>query len=500
MPLSGIRQFPCLAIELRGLAFARAPIPPMRIHTTLRASELRIINQIDRLGKAIEQNNLRLSTLKRINSAADDPAGLVFVSARRAELTDVQALLGNVERAGSIVDFADSVLAEVSTHLNTIRTAALDAAGGTLTQAELQANQDQVDAAVEAINLLSRSVFGGRRLLDGSHDYLVSGVNTAEVRAVRVYDRNTATASQTLSINVTVAAEQAQLNYAGKPGGLVQADAEFTITGTAGSVAFDVAEDESLTDVRDRINDESYATGVTASVSGDNLVLESADYGSDATIAVEVTSGAFAVTGGNGDGTAAGVDAVANVNGTSVTGDGLALRYRSSSLDADIQLDPGAGTGALDSITVTGEGLSFQFSPLATKPVSLGLPGIHSANLGGLSGALAQVASGGGTSLMDGDFATLIRIVDEAQSQVLVTQARLGAFSNYTLDSAENTLDAAAVNLSDAIELVEDADIATETALLARHQLLADNAATALIISGNQSQAFLQMLQRIAFS
>jgi flagellin-like hook-associated protein FlgL len=66
--------------------------------------------------------------------------------------------------------------------------------------------------------------------------------------------------------------------------------------------------------------------------------------------------------------------------------------------------------------------------------------------------------------------------------------------------SAENTLDAAAVNLSEAIELVEDADIAMESALLARHQLLADNAATALIIVGIQSRTFLQMLQQIAFS
>jgi hypothetical protein len=43
-------------------------------------------------------------------------------------------------------------------------------------------------------------------------------------------------------------------------------------------------------------------------------------------------------------------------------------------------------------------------------------------------------------------------------------------------------------------------DIASETDLLARHQLLADNAATTLIIAGYQSRAFLQMLQQIAFS
>ena len=72
----------------------------MRINTSLRAFELRIINQIDRLGKAIEQNNLRLSTLKRINSAADDPAGLVFVSSQRAELNHSALHTAAFRRAG----------------------------------------------------------------------------------------------------------------------------------------------------------------------------------------------------------------------------------------------------------------------------------------------------------------------------------------------------------------------------------------------------------------
>jgi flagellin-like hook-associated protein FlgL len=383
--------------------------------------------------------------------------------------------------------------------LDTIRGAALEAAGGTLSQAELDANQMEIDAAVEAINSLSRSVFGGRRLLDGSRNYIVSDVNTSQVRAVSIHERDSSVASQTLDITVTVQPEQAQLSYAGAPGALVQANAEFTITGAAGASEFTVTAGEALTAVRDRINSESYATAVSASVSGDNLIFNSISYGSEATIAVEVTSGTFAVTGGNGDGTAEGVDAEATVNSTALTADGLRLRYRSSSLDADVELDPAVSAGALDGITVSGQGLSFQISDLSSRPVSLSLPSLHSASLGGLAGKLSQVASGGGTSLADGDYSTLIRIVDEAQSQILGTQARLGAMSAYTLDSAETVLDATAENLTEAIALVEDADIAVETALLARNQLLADNAAAALVIAGNRNQAILQILQQIAF-
>ena len=471
----------------------------MRINAALPAFELRMITQLNRLSKAIDQNNLRLSTLKRINAAADDPSGLFFVESQRASLATVQSLLGNIEQARSVVDSADSTVSQVSTLLGTIRSAALEAAGGTLSQAEIQANQDVIDAAVNAINSLSGSEFGGRRLLDGSRDYNVSGVNTSEVDAVAVYDRSSTSASQTLEIEVTVEAEQAQINYAGKPGALAQATAEFTITGATGSASFSVVADEPLTAVRDRINAESYATGVSAAVSGDNLVFTSTDFGSEATIAVEVTSGTFAVTGGNGDGTAEGIDAVATVNGTTVTGDGLTLRYRSGALDADITLDATVAAGTLDTITVSGQALAFQISDLPASPASLSLPSIHSASLGGLSGRLSEVASGGGTSLLDGDYSTLIQIVDEAEDQILSTQARLGAFSSYTLDSAEAVFEDLEVNLTESIAQVEDADIALETALLARNTLLADNAAAALLIAGNRNQSILQIIQQLAF-
>ena len=468
-----------------------------RIGATLGGFDLRIIRQMNLINQAINQNTLRLATGKRINSAADDPADLVAVNLHRAELASVQSASVNIQKANLLVDTADAALTELLTNLNTIRTKALEAVGGTLTQAQLDANQAEVDTAIKAINALTATTFGGKRLLDGSQDFILSGLDFSEVRQLSVLDRNTSAASQTISVNVTVAAQGAQLTHTGS-GGQIQNDATFSLTGVNGAVTISVSQNELLTDVRDRINQQTSTTGVVASVSGDDLLLTSKDFGNNATAAVQVTSGTFAVTGGNGDGTANGVDAQATINGTAQTADGLKFRHRSQTLDFDLEFDPNFGTGSVNTITVSGNALSFKIDAAHGAPAVLSLPSVHSARLGGVSGRLYEVATGGGKSLLD-DPATAVNIADEAISQITLLQARTGAFSKQILDSSLNVLSAQETNLTDSISNIEDADVALETALLVRNQLLADNAAAALAISANHNASILPLLQKIAF-
>ena len=106
----------------------------------------------------------------------------------------------------------------------------------------------------------------------------------------------------------------------------------------------------------EKVNNASHKTGVTASVDGDALTFRSVHYGTKATAAVSVSSGDFAVTGGNEDGTANGTNAVAEINGFLLAGDTPAanadLRHRetgeSIAHDATIKL-----TGHLGSATFT---------------------------------------------------------------------------------------------------------------------------------------------------
>ena len=127
-----------------------------------------------------------------------------------------------------------------------------------------------------------------------------------------------------ISGSVDQAATQAKLTYdAG--GATIAANATFTLTGKLGSTSIAVTTADSLAAAASRINLKSHLTGVTAAVDGTKITLTSVDYGTNASVDVDVTSGAFIVTGGNGDGTANGTNAVATINGRTISGNVAAV-------------------------------------------------------------------------------------------------------------------------------------------------------------------------------
>jgi flagellin len=110
----------------------------------------------------------RLATMSRINRAADDPAGLIALEQMEAELAAINAASESASRASGMAHVADAGLGEVSSLLNSVRAGVLAAAGGGLSDAEVDAKQMEIDAALEAIDRIgSLTSFGGRNLLEG---------------------------------------------------------------------------------------------------------------------------------------------------------------------------------------------------------------------------------------------------------------------------------------------------------------------------------------------
>jgi flagellin-like hook-associated protein FlgL len=95
---------------------------------------------------------LHLSTLKRINRASDDPAGLIAAEQLRSELESLEAASRSSTRATAAVSLADAGLSQITGLLNTVQDRVLEAAGGNLSEAELTANQLEIDAALEAVD------------------------------------------------------------------------------------------------------------------------------------------------------------------------------------------------------------------------------------------------------------------------------------------------------------------------------------------------------------
>jgi flagellin len=279
-------------------------------------------------------------------------------------------------------------------------------------------------------------------------------------------------------------------------GGLAQ-DAVFALSGSTGAEVFSFEAGTSITQLAAAINLVQDATGVEATINGTTLELLSVLYGTDAFVDVELIEEA---AGGTirtaiGSGTRAeGTDVVASINGISATAKGNAITINTATLDLKTTLAAGfTGSIAFD---ITGGGAQFQLGPevVSNQQARIGITSVNTARLGGVSGKLYQLGTGGTADLFT-DATTAALIVDEAVNQVTGLRGRLGAFQRTSLETNKNALNDTLVNLTDAESQIRDADFAAETAALTRAQILVQSGTVVLQITNQNPQNVLALLQ-----
>ncbi|MCZ6681797.1 MAG: flagellin, partial [Planctomycetota bacterium] len=261
--------------------------------TVTNTNTLALLNILNRTTAAQSTSLLRLSTGKKINKGSDDPAGLIAVQSLNAELVAVNAAINNGQRANSVLDTADGALVEVGNLLAEIESlAAASANSGGLSPAEISANQAQIDTAIASINsIIQNTTFNGKKLLDGQQSIRVSLDATAQtdVSDVRVFSRPTSQSSQSFAVNVVTAGAVASATLATAPSTV--SAAEFAVAGNLGTATITVTDGEALTSIRDKIIATASETGVSASVSGGDLHIQSREFGDDAFVSASRISG-----------------------------------------------------------------------------------------------------------------------------------------------------------------------------------------------------------------
>ncbi len=118
-------------------------------------------------------NNLeKLSSGYRINSAADDAAGLAISEKMRSQIAGLQKAQDNANDGVSLIQTAEGALTEVNSMLTRLKTLATQSANGTYEDGVDRANiQEETDALLSEIDRISESTnFNGIKLLDGSLD------------------------------------------------------------------------------------------------------------------------------------------------------------------------------------------------------------------------------------------------------------------------------------------------------------------------------------------
>lgn len=309
----------------------------------------------------------------------------------------------------------------------------------------------------------------------------------------RLADANAAIGLSSLRL-----ATQASLLYTGA-GGKTTGEASFTLTGELGSVSISVVNNEDLDDVAERINQNSHKTGVVASVEGDEVTFRSVDYGSRATVGIAATSGTFDVTGGT-DGVDTGTDAVVEINGRTYDDqrvDGNRVTVNENGLTLQMEFVPGF-TGEFAPFTISGSALTFATDPNLNNRTTLAIPGLQANQLGGISGTLDQIYSGGAYAGLDANTSRAIRIVDEAIGELDRVAASVDGFYSATLTTSSQYLADLQDELATAIEQTDGFSEEEQEAILARSQELAYNSISSLTILYQQHMGIITMIQHIA--
>src|SRR3954469_14883040 len=171
---------------------------------------------LQRSQKSLNDTLQRLSSGLRINRGADDPAGLIASEGLRSEISGINQAIDNSSRASNVISTAEGSLNEVGALLLNIKSLVVQAANtGALSPEEISANQLQVDSAVQSITRIANTTtFAGLKLINGSLDYITSGVNTATIKALDISQANFGTHG-TIPVNVDVvtSAKTAELQF-----------------------------------------------------------------------------------------------------------------------------------------------------------------------------------------------------------------------------------------------------------------------------------------------
>ncbi len=142
-------------------------------------SSLVTLNLMSRTRNA-QLNTLRqLSTGNRINSGADDPAGLIASQKLAQEMASNNAAVTSAQRASSKAATADAAAGQITGMLSRIQSLQVANAGNTISASQKAANQMQISSLLSNIDrVASGSIYAGHQLLTGTATLSAGGSST----------------------------------------------------------------------------------------------------------------------------------------------------------------------------------------------------------------------------------------------------------------------------------------------------------------------------------
>lgn len=483
----------------------------MRINHNIPA--LRTLHQMNRTNSKIDKTMQRLSSGLRINSAADDAAGLAIAQKMDTQVRGLQQANRNAMDGISLIQTAEGALNEVHSMLQRVRELSIQASNGTLTPSDRKAITDEVAQLKEEIDRISEHIeYNERKLLNGEIDRRAFSTDNKLGNVISMSD---GVPPGDYSFEVTGAATKTTLQSDVVDTDFFDAEGKATIGGVINingeQVEIKVGDDTQvvfakLRDLCDTMGIDMAVQGGDPFGNGEEINMVHREYGDKeikiegdielrnalglgvATVPeqgkdIEIVRG----TGfppGTTHTTKGNMVVFESTNGFKLSVDGSKAEYDVSDLDDLPEAD--------DSDIIGGITLAL----LETGPLDLQI----GANEGQMMQLRIQNMSTAALGLADMNLNTAaksqeaITLADLAIAQVSSTRSKLGAYQN-RLEHTVANLDVAAENMTASMSRIQDADMAKEMAEFTKDSILAQ-AGNAMLAQANQRpQQILQLLQ-----
>ncbi len=207
-------------------------------------------NAITKNERAMSQAMERLSTGQRINSAADDAAGLAISSRMTSQINGLNMAVRNANDAISMVQTSEGAMIEVSDMLQRMRELAVQASSGTNSATDRTALNTEFQAlGAEVTRIGGNTQWNGTNILDGvatsgAQNFQV-GANASQTisHTFATIGKNSSTVTQATGTPAASGAKQVTtLTIAGTADGDVVTG---TINGQAFAITLDTHDDAS---------------------------------------------------------------------------------------------------------------------------------------------------------------------------------------------------------------------------------------------------------------
>ena len=486
----------------------------MSLYINTNTDAMGTLRNLQNTSDALSTSIQRLSSGLRINSAKDDPAGLIISENLKSQINGMNQAITNAQNANNVIQTADGGLSEVTSLLQSINQLTVAAANtGANDPTAVQADQTQISSAIQSIDrIVSDTQYGSKKLLDGTSGVTSVVTNTADLGGISI--GGTFAGQATQPGNVTVSMTTAA-SFATSAGAATYASTTSLLstvnggtTGTGGGTivingqSIQVSASDTVQTMLDKINNLSSTTGVSAQfvsgASGGHIELDQTNYGQNFNINYSESSTILGaqtfVAGANAVATVTVGSVSATFTGGQSTGaSGMQLTDSSGN---SILLTEAGNTNLKTSTPVVGTvsqgSLTFQIGANAGQNVSISIGDMSTTNLG------RTVVSGQSLNSIDVTTAqgaqNAIQIVQQSLSQVSVLRAQLGSFQDNTLNSTINALGITSENLTASQASIADANVAQEVVNMTQNNILQQAGMSVLAQANQEPQMVLKLL------